>query len=152
MWVRNPIACSCSLVLGSTQPEYFESQTMLGPSSQNACGPRKLMIMGKATLSQPTLLTMARGGRSSCCTTCDVHLESKMASAMKPSSYGTKSYGHCNKSSGVNLVHNQRNQYAQDPTNVISTKIGLPNQTYICYHATKTCGCELPNGRTFSQR
>jgi hypothetical protein len=116
-------------VLGSTQSEYFESQTMLGPSSQNAYAPRKIIIMGKATHGWPTLLKMARDGRSLCRTTCDMHLESKMAFTMKPSSYGTKSCGNCNKSNGTNLVHNQHNQYVQDPTNVISTKIGLPNQT-----------------------
>jgi hypothetical protein len=61
--------------------------------------------MGKATYGQPTLLTMARGVQSSSWTTCDMRFESKMASIVRPLGHGTKSYAHCNKLSGVILVH-----------------------------------------------
>jgi hypothetical protein len=108
--------------------------------------------MGKATYGWPTLLTMARGGQSLSCTTCDMHFESKMASIVRPLGRGIKSYTHCNKLNGVMLVHIHYIQYAWNPTNVVSTKIGLPNHTWIWCHTIKFCNFESFNGGTFPKR
>jgi hypothetical protein len=62
------------------------------PSLWKMCEPQKFMIMGKAAHGWPTLLTMARNGQSSCCTTCDMQLEFKMTFTMGPLSCDIKSY------------------------------------------------------------
>jgi hypothetical protein len=153
MWVWNPIACSYSSTwCGSTQQEYLESQIMSRPWSWKTYELGKFMIVGKTTCGWCTLLTIIKGGWSSCHTACGMHLESKMAPIVRPLHCGTKWYVHCNKSSDVKLVHDQRNQCAWDPFDVVSIKIGLPNQTWTCCHPTKTCGHESPNGGTFSKR
>jgi hypothetical protein len=48
------------------------------------CELGKSIIMGKTILVWPTLLTMVRGGQSSCHTACDMCPRSKMASTMRP--------------------------------------------------------------------
>ncbi len=68
------------------------------------CELGKFIIMGKATLVWPTLLTMVIDGQSSRHTTCDMCLKSKIAATMKPL---VVVFNHMfiAKSSGVMLVH-----------------------------------------------
>jgi hypothetical protein len=128
MWVWNPITCSCSSVFRFHPIKMFWIQNrLLGPSSWKACELRKFIFMGKIVHGWLTFLTMARGGWSSCCMTCDLHFESKMTSIVRPLNHNTKSHAPCNKC-GVMLVH--CNQWTQNPNDVASTKIGLPNQTW----------------------
>jgi hypothetical protein len=153
MWVWNPITRSYSSTWhGSTQQEYLESQIMSRTSSWKTYELGKFMIVGKIACGCPTLLTIIRVGWSSRHTIRGMHLESNMAPIVRPLHYGTKWYVHCNKSSDVKLVHDQHNQCAWDPIDVMSIKIGLPNQTWTCWHPTKTCGHESPNEWPFSKR
>jgi len=64
--IWNPIADFHSLALGFAQHKCLVSQIMPKPSSQKTCETKKFMIMGKVAHVWPTLLTMARGGQSSC--------------------------------------------------------------------------------------
>jgi hypothetical protein len=91
------IACSHPSTWGSTQQE---SQTIIGPTSWKTCELGKVIIVNKATREWFTLLTMAKGGWSSCYTTHDMHHESKMAFTMKSLGCDAKSYVHYNKLNG----------------------------------------------------
>ncbi len=66
--IWDPITCfhSLALTLGSTQHKCLVSQIMPKPSSQKTCETKKFMIISKVAHVWPTLLTMARGGQSSC--------------------------------------------------------------------------------------
>jgi hypothetical protein len=63
--MQNPMAHSLSSALGSSILDEWESQIIPGPPFLNAreCG--KLKNVGRAIHGRPTLLTIAKGGRSS---------------------------------------------------------------------------------------
>ncbi len=113
---------------------------------------KKLKIVGRAACGRPTLLTIAKSGRSSWRTTHEWHLGSNMSSTKHVDDLRMSSYACWITSGGVKLVHIHQNQWAHEPTEVTSTNIGWQIQALIYCHPTKTIGLESPNGGTFSNK
>jgi hypothetical protein len=101
------------------------------PSFLNAreCG--KLKNVSRVACGRPTLLTIAKGGRSSWQTVDEWCPRSNMSSTKHVGDLGMSSYVRCITSSGVRLVHIHQNWWAREPTEATSTYINSLIQALI---------------------
>ncbi len=146
MW--NPILHFCSSTLGSSILDEFAPQIMLGPPSRDLSG--KLKRVGRVAPGRPTLLNIAKGGRSSCWAVKECHLGSKMSSTRHVGDLKMNQYALWNTSSEAWLIHNHQNRWARELINTTSTYINSPIQALIYCHATSTIGWKSTKGGTFS--
>jgi len=150
--MQNPMAHSFSSTLGFSILDECESQIILWPPFLNAWECGKLKNVGKVVHERPTLLTVAKGGRSSWWNTHEWHPRSNMSSTKHVGDLGMNSYVHWITSSGVKLIHIHRNRWICEPIEVASTYTGLLIQTLIYCHLAKLISIKSPNGGTFSNK
>ncbi len=150
--VQNPMAHSFSFALGSSILNECESQIILRPPFLNAWKCGKVKNVGRVAHGRPTLLTIAKGGRSSWRTMHEWCLGSNMSSTKHVGDLKMSSYVCWITSGGVKLVHIHKNWWIHEPTEVESTYIGSPIQALICCHPTKIVGLISFNGGTFSKK
>jgi hypothetical protein len=108
------------------------------------CG--KLKNVGRVIHGRQTLLTIAKGGRSSWWTPHEWCFRSNMSSTKHVGDLGMNSYVCWITSSGAKLIHIHWNWWVCEPIEAASTYFGSLIHALICCHPTKTIGLKSPNG------
>ncbi len=148
--VWNPMTHFHSSALGSSILDELVFQIMLGLPFQNAWKWENFKIVRNVAQGSPTLLIIAKGGRSSCWTTLKWRFGSKMSSIKHVGDLGMKWYALWSTSSEATLIHMHRKWWACELTTTSSTCISSLIQALICCHVTNTASWESPKGGTFS--